>query len=97
MASLAGAAGMLSASESRVRLSTPYARFDSLRRDLTTDSLFGRSGKLRCVLVSESSELAVPLLSQLFGDSVARAPGVYRAASGTASPTVTRRHPKGRR
>ena len=43
-----------------------------------SDSLFGLSGKLRVRLFHEQQgTLAIPVLSQLFGDSAAKQPGIY--------------------
>ena len=45
---------------------------------VANDTLFGRSGKLRMRLVREArSDLTIPALARLFGDSAQRRPGVY--------------------
>lgn len=41
------------------------------------DSLTGRSGKLRARFVTRTGALSLPILRTLFGDTPARAPGVY--------------------
>jgi uncharacterized protein YcbK (DUF882 family) len=47
------------------------------------DTLRGRSGKLRILLVSARSAPAIDVLTALFGDSAARRPGVYSAGDST--------------
>ena len=48
---------------------------------VSTDSLFGRSGKLRFRLFSSARLFALPILQRLFGDpAVTPTPGVYTAA-----------------
>ena len=48
---------------------------------VVSDSLFGRSGKLRFKLFSASRLFALPILERLFGDAATQSgPGVYHAA-----------------
>ncbi|HSJ65934.1 MAG TPA: hypothetical protein VK922_18775 [Gemmatimonadaceae bacterium] len=48
------------------------------------DSLAGLSGKLRARFVAPGDDLQVPVLTQLFGDSSARRPGVYAVSEAVA-------------
>lgn len=54
------------------------------RRIPRLDSLLGRSRKLRAKFVAPGRAMAIPVLTELFGDTVARRPAVYAAAG--ASP-----------
>ena len=91
LAKLALAAALLSAvGPARVQAHGLRARADMAavapaRRDTatsTTDSLFGRSGKLRFRLFNSSRLFALPIFERLFGDPAATPrPGVYTAAA----------------
>jgi len=67
-----------------LRVPADVAAVTTVRRDTATfrtDSLFGRSGKLRFRLFSSSRLFALPILERLFGDpAVTPRPGVYTAA-----------------
>jgi uncharacterized protein YcbK (DUF882 family) len=59
-------------------LSTAAASADDDLRSLLSDSLFGRSGKLRVRFLSAAAKpIQFPVLSRLFGDSAIRRPGIY--------------------
>ncbi|MEP7381438.1 MAG: hypothetical protein ABI910_07105 [Gemmatimonadota bacterium] len=45
-----------------------------------TDSIAGRSGKLKARIVSSRRSAGIRVLRELFGDSAAHAPGIYQAA-----------------
>ncbi len=45
-----------------------------------TDSISGRSGKLRARIVSPRRSAGIRILRELFGDSAAHAPGIYHAS-----------------
>ena len=57
-----------------------------LRIAPNVDSLRGRSGKLRAVLVSRSNQ-RIAVLQQLFGDSALRSPGVYDVRDSSGAPS----------
>ena len=59
-------------------------RTPAARPRVTDDSLRGKSGKLRAVLVPRS-ERRVAVLEQLFGDSLLRTPGVHPARDSAGS------------
>jgi hypothetical protein len=73
LAMLAGASPRLAWAGDADSVRTPTAR-----PRLPDDSLRGRSGKLRAVLVPRS-EGRIAVLEQLFGDSLPRTPGVHAA------------------
>ena len=82
-------AGLLVSGTARVALA---ADRDSVRTStsaskLEDDSLRGRSGKLRAVLVPRSERRA-GILERLFGDSLLRTPGVHAARDSSAGLNV---------
>ena len=86
--------GLLVTSSARVALAAP-APIDSVTRPraVDDDSLRGRSGKLRAVLVPRS-ERRVGILERLFGDSLLRTPGVHAvrdSGSGSSLALITMR------
>ena len=76
----------------RDSLRTPTAARDSVRTSTAAakaddDSLRGRSGKLRAVLVPRSERRA-GILERLFGDSLLRTPGVHAARDDSAGTNI---------
>ena len=51
------------------------------------DSLIGHSGKLRAHFVARASNIEIPVLAQLFGDSAVGHPGVYTLLDSAANRT----------
>ena len=92
-ASFAGAVLLGSASPRPARAAgADSVRTPTAKPRVPDDSLRGRSGKLRAVLVPRS-ERRVGVLEQLFGDSLLRTPGVHAvrdsgAANGLALITM---------
>jgi hypothetical protein len=76
-----GAAAIAAAAEAADR---ETAAAERARRRSLVDSLLGRSRKLRARFVAPARAMAIPVLAQLFGDSVARRPGVYTATDVTS-------------
>jgi len=79
-ASVAGAAIALQPAAAAYAAPTPAARADD-------DTLRGRSGKLRAVLVPRSGR-RVGILERLFGDSLLRTPGVHPALDSVGTTNV---------
>ncbi len=61
-------------------------RSDDDAESFSLDSLMGRSGKLRARFIGPSQLSDLPLLTQLFGDSAARMPGVYALTESARRP-----------
>ena len=86
-ASFAGIAMLVGASpRPALALDADSVRTPAAKVRVPDDSLRGRSGKLRAVLVPRS-ERRVAVLEQLFGDSLLRTPGVHagRDSAGTVN------------
>jgi hypothetical protein len=79
---------LLVGGSARVALAAPAVR-DSVTRPRVADddSLRGRSGKLRAVLVPRS-ERRVGILERLFGDSLLRTPGVHAGRDSGEAPNL---------
>ena len=87
-ASFASVALLLGASPRLARAAdADSVRTPTAKPRVPDDSLRGRSGKLRAVLVPRS-ERRIAVLEQLFGDSLLRTPGVHAARDTGASATL---------
>jgi uncharacterized protein YcbK (DUF882 family) len=63
---------------------TAVADTASLLDELSLDTLTGLSGKLRARFIAPDAAMSIPILSELFGDSVVHRPGVYPLDSAEA-------------
>lgn len=85
---LATGAALLVGGSARVALAAPAPKDSVTRpRPVDDDSLRGRSGKLRAVLVPRS-ERRVGILERMFGDSVPQTPGVHVGRDSGATPNL---------
>jgi hypothetical protein len=87
-ASLTGMALLAGTPRSALAAGADSVRTPSAKPKAPDDSLRGRSGKLRAVLVPRS-ERRVGVLEQLFGDSLLRTPGVHAVRDSIGSGTLS--------
>jgi uncharacterized protein YcbK (DUF882 family) len=66
----------------------PALRADDDGTRFFLDSLRGRSGKLRARFLTHAQLSALPVLTRLLGDSIARKPGVYTLADSASRPSL---------